>query len=86
MSGEMKRLYRSRTNRWFAGICGGLGQYFGVDPTLIRALFVLFGLVVGGGILAYLILWLIIPLEPEAAAAAAAAEQTAEAEGEGEGS
>ncbi len=69
MSSEAKKLYRSRQDRWFAGICGGLGRYFGVDPTLIRVLFVLFALVVGGGILAYLILWLIIPLEPEAGAA-----------------
>jgi phage shock protein C len=48
-----------------AGICGGLGNYFAVDPTLVRVLFVLFALVVGGGILAYLILWILIPLEPE---------------------
>lgn len=67
MSTDVKRLYRSRSDRWFAGVCGGLGRYFGIDPTLVRALFVLFGLVVGGGILAYLLLWLIIPLEPEEA-------------------
>jgi len=67
MSTNVKRLYRSRTDRWFAGVCGGLGHYFGIDPTVVRALFVLFGLVVGGGILAYLLLWLIIPLEPEEA-------------------
>jgi phage shock protein C len=65
MSSETKRLYRSRTERWLAGICGGLGNYFGIDPTLIRVLFVLFALAVGGGILAYLILWIIIPLEPD---------------------
>lgn len=63
---EAKRLYRSREERMFAGICGGLGEYFSVDPTLIRVLFVLLGLVVGGGILAYLILWILVPLEPEA--------------------
>jgi phage shock protein C len=65
MSSEPKRLFRSRTDRWLAGICGGLGKYFNVDPTLIRVLFVLFALAVGGGILAYLILWIIIPLEPD---------------------
>ncbi|MGD9046640.1 MAG: PspC domain-containing protein, partial [Anaerolineae bacterium] len=64
MSENVKRLYRSRDERWLAGICGGLGSYFGLDPTLIRALFVLFGLVVGGGLLLYIILWIIIPLEP----------------------
>jgi len=66
MSGEVKRLYRSRSKRWLAGVCGGLGTYFDLDPTLIRVLFILFALAVGGGILAYLILWLIIPLEPQA--------------------
>jgi phage shock protein PspC (stress-responsive transcriptional regulator) len=49
-----------------AGVCGGLGNYFAVDPTLVRVLFVLAGLVIGGGILAYLILLILIPLEPEA--------------------
>jgi phage shock protein C len=67
MSDTVKRLYRSREERMLAGVCGGLGSYFAVDPTLVRVLFVLFGLVVGGGILAYLILWILIPLEPEAA-------------------
>ena len=62
---EAKRLYRSRTNRWLAGVCGGLGQYLGLDPTVIRVLFVLLALVVGGGLLLYLLLWIIIPLEPE---------------------
>lgn len=63
---KVTRLYRAREDRMLAGICGGLGHYFGLDPILIRVLFVVFALVVGGGILAYLILWLLIPLEPEA--------------------
>jgi phage shock protein C len=67
MSENVKRLHRSREERMLAGVCGGLGNYFAVDPTLVRVLFVLFGLVVGGGIVAYLILWILIPLEPEAA-------------------
>ncbi|HSR32053.1 MAG TPA: PspC domain-containing protein [Anaerolineae bacterium] len=67
MSESPKRLYRSRQERWLAGICGGIGHYFNLDPTLIRALFVLAGLVIGGGIIAYILLWIIIPLEPEAA-------------------
>ncbi len=65
MSNEPKRLYRSRDDRWLAGICGGIGAYFGLDPTLIRVLFVLFGLAVGGGFLLYILLWIIIPLEAE---------------------
>jgi len=66
VSNEPKRLYRSRDDRWLAGICGGIGAYFGLDPTLIRVLFALFALAVGGGILLYILLWIIIPLEPEA--------------------
>ena len=65
MSEESKKLVRSRSDRWLAGICGGLGQYFGADPTLVRVLFVLFALAFGSGFLAYLILWIIIPVEPE---------------------
>ena len=67
MSEEGKRLQRSRTKRMLAGVCGGIGSYFDVDPTIIRVLFVLFSLVVGGGILAYILLWIIIPEDPEAA-------------------
>ena len=66
MSEATKKLYRSRTDRWFAGVCGGLGDYFGIDPTLVRVLFVIFGLTFGSGLLIYLILWLLIPIEPEA--------------------
>ena len=66
MSEATKKLYRSRTERWFAGVCGGLGTYFGIDPTLVRVLFVIFALTFGSGLLIYLILWLLIPNEPEA--------------------
>ena len=65
MSEEVKKLYRSRKNRWLAGICGGIAQYFELDPTIIRVLFVLLSVFAGGGILAYIILWLIIPEEPK---------------------
>ena len=66
MSEATKKLYRSRTERWFAGVCGGLGNYFGVDPTLVRVIFVILSLTFGSGLLIYLVLWLIIPNEPEA--------------------
>jgi phage shock protein C len=57
-------LRRSRTSRMIAGVCGGLGEFFGVDPFWFRLGF-LIALVPGGvpGILAYLILWLVIPSE-----------------------
>ena len=59
-----KKLTRSVDDRWVAGVCGGLGEYFGVDATIIRVIFVLatlfLGVVVGGMIL-YAILWVLIP-------------------------
>jgi phage shock protein C len=61
---QTRQLRRSRTNRRIAGVCGGLGAYFGVEPTLIRILFVLLALPGGApGILIYLILWLAMPEE-----------------------
>lgn len=58
-----KRLTRSKTNRRIFGVCGGIGEYFNVDPTLIRILWVIAGFTFGFGILAYLICALIIPEE-----------------------
>ena len=58
-----KRLYRSRESRMLCGVCGGIAEYFNIDPTLIRLLFVLFGLS-GSGILAYIIAAIIIPDSP----------------------
>lgn len=58
-----KRLYRSRESRMLYGVCGGIAEYFNIDPTLIRLLFVLFGLS-GSGILAYIIAAIIIPDSP----------------------
>ena len=68
MSNTVKRLYRSQTNRWLFGVCGGIGEYFNLDPILIRALFVALALLFGGGFLIYIILIIIIPLEPTAPA------------------
>jgi len=58
------RLYRSRTNRILFGVCGGLGEYLNVDPTLIRLLWIIFCLLYGVGILAYLIAAIVIPKRP----------------------
>ena len=57
---ETKRLYRSRSNRILAGVCGGVGEYFGVDPVIIRILAIV---IPGFGWVAYLICALIIPSE-----------------------
>ena len=61
-----KRLQRSRTEKMLGGVCGGLAAYFGVDPTLVRVLWIAMTLIVGVGILLYLILWVVMPLEPPA--------------------
>lgn len=60
---NQKRLHRSRTDKMIGGVCGGLGEYFNVDPTIIRVLWVVLTLIPlpGSGILAYLILWIIMP-------------------------
>ncbi len=58
-----KRLHRSRTERMVAGVCGGLAEYFGIDPTIVRVLWVLMVLLAGTGVLLYLILWIIVPLD-----------------------
>lgn len=59
-----RRLYRSRNERMIGGVCGGLGEYFNIDPTLIRLLFVVFALTGGSGVLAYLIFLVVVPEEP----------------------
>lgn len=61
MEQPMKRLTRSTTNKMLGGVCGGLAEYFNVDATLIRLLFVLLVFLPGPSILIYLVLWLIIP-------------------------
>jgi len=61
---ETKRLYRSRTDRMIGGVCAGLGNYFGLDATIMRLIFLLLFFLGGHGLLIYLILWLAIPLEP----------------------
>ena len=65
---KTRRLYRSRTDRKLAGVCGGLAQYFNTDATLIRALFVVLALLGGPGLVLYLLMWILVPEEPEDAA------------------
>ncbi len=59
-----KKLYKSRKNKVLCGVCSGLGEYLGVDPVLVRVLWVLFALGGGSGLLAYVIACLIIPYTP----------------------
>ena len=58
---EAKKLYRSKTEKKIFGVCGGLAEYFDVDVTVIRILFLVGLLIVGGGLLAYLICALVMP-------------------------
>ena len=58
-----KRLYRSRSDRMIWGVCGGLAKYFDIDPTIIRIIAVLLIFANGLGILAYIILAIVVPLE-----------------------
>ena len=61
--GGPKRLKRSINDKMLAGVCGGLADYFDVDPTIVRLLFALAVIIGGTGILAYLIMWIIVPKE-----------------------
>jgi phage shock protein C len=58
---EQKKLYRSKTNRMLAGVCGGLAEYFNMDPTVVRLLAVVFTIVTGVGILVYIVMWIVVP-------------------------
>ncbi len=65
---ENKRLTRSRHERLLAGVAGGIGNYLNIDPLLVRLAFLVLSLVNGIGILLYLVLWLLVPLEDSQAA------------------
>ena len=63
MADEARRLRRSKTNKVIAGVCGGLGEYFNIDPVIVRIILLILVLGAGTGVLAYLIAWLVIPEE-----------------------
>lgn len=56
-----KRLYRSNEHRMIAGVCGGLAEYYDMDPTIVRLIVVVAALAAGSGLLAYVLAWIIIP-------------------------
>ncbi|MEX2502891.1 MAG: PspC domain-containing protein [Trueperaceae bacterium] len=60
---ERKRLERTSGDKWLGGVCGGLGRHFAIDPTIVRLIFIvaLFGF--GTGLLVYLVLWFVMPLD-----------------------
>lgn len=59
-----KKLYRSNVNKMVWGVCGGIAEYFDIDPTLVRLAWVLFCALGGSGVLAYIITAIIIPRNP----------------------
>lgn len=61
---ESKRLYRSRRERLVCGVCGGVAEYFNIDPTIVRLAFLLFVFCAGSGVLAYIIAAIIMPDDP----------------------
>lgn len=63
-SNGVKRLYKSRANRMIDGVCGGVAEYFGLDPTLVRIAWVLLTLLGGSGILLYIVAMIIMPANP----------------------
>jgi len=64
MAKEAKRLYRSEEDRMIGGVCGGLADHLEIDPVLVRVLAIVF-LFMGGGFLAYIILWIVIPTKSD---------------------
>ena len=62
---KTKRLYRSGKEKILGGVCGGLGEHLGIDPVIVRLLWILFTLVYGAGVFVYIIAWLIIPKNPK---------------------
>ena len=60
----MRKLYRSNNNSYVAGVCGGLGEYLDIDPTIIRIIWFVLALS-GCGLLAYILFWIFVPLNPD---------------------
>ncbi len=70
-----KKLYRSCKNKYLGGVCGGLGEYFDIDPILIRLALILLAFAGGAGIVCFVVAWLIIPLYPACESKATAQEE-----------
>ena len=63
----MRKLYRSRSDKKIAGVCAGLGQHFDIDPTIVRVIALVLALGYGVGLIAYLVAWWLVPVEPDTA-------------------
>lgn len=69
----VKRLMRSSTDKKISGVCGGLAEYFDLDPTLVRILWLVLIFFAGTGLLVYFILWIALPVAPARLAASSVA-------------
>jgi len=58
---EPRKLYRSQTQRMLAGVCGGLAEYFNIDVTVMRVLFLILAVFGGSGLVLYLVMWIVVP-------------------------
>ena len=65
MTSEIKRLYRSKKDKMVGGVCGGLGEFFKVDPIIFRLIFLMLLFGVGSGAMIYIVMMLIVPEEPD---------------------
>ena len=65
MNEPYKKLTRSRKDKMIAGVCGGLAEFFNIDPSWVRLFFILFFLLGGCSLLVYLVMWVVVPLAPE---------------------
>ncbi len=74
----MRKLYRSKKDKIIGGVCGGIGEYFNIDPVLVRILWLFFTFLGGAGILAYIIAWVVIPYQEEKKAASKEESETEE--------
>ena len=61
---DQKKLYKSTTNKMLAGVCGGIGEYLNLDPTVIRVIWAIISCFAGVGLLAYIICALVMPVKP----------------------
>ncbi len=62
---EYQRLYRSRKDKVFGGVAGGLGEFFTIDPVMVRILFAVLAILGGGGVLIYILLWMFVPYKDD---------------------
>ena len=75
-----QRLYRSRSDVMLGGVCGGLAEYLGLDPTLVRLFFVLLAMGTGIGVFLYILMWIVVPVEGAATKSVEASAQSAAGE------